>query len=238
LRQAAFVGLRTDKDPRDCVREVPVPTPAPAPAANVTAAPSRFAVKPGSAEIGGRRIALSNQDKVLWPRDGYTKGDLVAYYRAVSPWMLPHLAARPLTMERYPNGIDQSSFFEKHKPRGMPEWIPTVTVPSDRGHSSAIEFIVCNDEATLAYVANLAAIVLHVWTSRVGSLDVPEFVFFDLDPWEGCTLKTLATVAVALRDALAQIGLESFVKSSGGSGLHVAVPLAPTYGYDVVKLFA
>ncbi len=189
-------------------------------------------------DVGGRTLVLSNESKVLWPEDGITKGDLIAYYREVAPYIIPHLARRPLTVQRYPDGIDGTTFFEKHKPKGTPEWVHTVRVPSDRGHSSFIEFMVCDDEASLVYVANLAAIVLHVWTSKVEALDVPEFVFFDLDPFDGCTLATLAETALALRAALSEIGLEAHVKSSGGSGLHVAVPLVPHYTYPVAKAFA
>ncbi len=188
-------------------------------------------------ELGGRTLSLTNRDKVLWPGDGYTKGDLVAYYRTMAPYILPHLIDRPLTLQRYPDGIDGESFFEKHAPRFLPAWVPTVTVKSDSGKRESIRFILCNDEATLAYVANLAAIVLHVWTSRAGSLDTPDFLFFDLDPGEGCTPATLAKVALGLRDILAEIGLVPVVKSSGGSGLHVAIPLVPAYTYDVCKGF-
>jgi len=189
-------------------------------------------------EIGGRSLVITNRDKVLWPDDGYTKGDLIAYYRAVAPYMLPHLAGRPLTLQRYPDGIDGQSFFEKHAPRHTPAWIPTAKVESDSGRREAIDFLLCNEEAALVYVANLAAIVLHVWTSHVPDLDTPEFVFFDLDPFDGCTVATLAKTALALRATLAEVGLTPVVKTSGGSGLHVAIPLAPLYDYDVCKGFA
>ncbi len=189
-------------------------------------------------EIGGRSLSLSNRDKVLWPQDGYTKGDLVAYYRSVAPYLLPHLEERPLTLQRYPDGIDGESFYEKNASRFLPAWVPTVETKSDFGRHPSVRFILCNDEATLVYVANLAAIVLHVWTSKARSLDVPEFVFFDLDPHTGCTLANLAKTGLALRDALAEIGLEAHVKSSGGSGLHVVVPLEPHYSYDICKGFA
>jgi bifunctional non-homologous end joining protein LigD len=188
--------------------------------------------------IGGREVTLSNRDKVLWPDDGYTKGDLVAYYRAVAPYALPHLAGRPLTLQRYPDGIGGPTFFEKNASRALPAWIPTVTVDSEHGKRDTVRFMLCNDEATLVYVANLAAIVLHVWTSRDGSLDTPEFVFFDLDPDAACTLATLAKTALALRDLLLAVGLDALVKSSGGSGLHVVVPLEPGYTYDACKAFA
>ncbi|GAC1299852.1 MAG: non-homologous end-joining DNA ligase [Vulcanimicrobiaceae bacterium] len=189
-------------------------------------------------EIDGREVALSNRDKVLWPQDGYTKGDLVAYYRAVAPYMLPHLVDRPLTLQRYPDGIDGPSFFEKNASKHLPDWIPTVTVPSEHGKRDRVRFMLCNDEATLVYVANLAAIVLHVWTSHEPALDVPEFLFFDLDPFDGCTVPDLAKVALGLRETLAGIGLEAALKTSGGSGLHVAIPLVPEYTYDICKGFA
>lgn len=255
LRQAVFIGLREDKPPLQCVRERSDPATGgpsetavrkmrtkasrkPAPATSVPSAAQRAKRTTVSVAVAERGLVLSNQNKVLWPDDGYTKGDLVDYYRSITQWIIPHLAGRPLTLERFPNGIDRSSFFEKHAPKGLPNWVPTVRVPSEYGQRSSIDFIVCNDEPTLTYVANLAAIVLHVWTSREGSLDVPDFVFFDLDPWQGCTPATLGRVALAVRDALAEIGLNSLVKTSGGSGLHVVVPLRPLYTYDVAKQFA
>ena len=184
--------------------------------------------------IGGRSLQVTNLDKVLWPRDGYTKGDLIAYYRAVATWLLPHVQGRPLTLERYPNGIDEAGWWEKHIPRGLPDWIPTATTAASTRHEK-IEFIVCNDEATLAYVANLAAVVLHVWYSREPTLDVPDFILLDLDPGEGCTLATLARVALAARAELAAVGVTPLVKTTGGSGLHVVVPLEPRYDWEQAK---
>ncbi|MEO6990786.1 MAG: non-homologous end-joining DNA ligase [Candidatus Baltobacteraceae bacterium] len=188
-------------------------------------------------EIGGRSLSVSNLDKVLFPDDGFTKGDVIAYYRSVAAAILPHLRGRPLTLQRYPNGIDGSSFFEKEAPRGTPAWMQTVTVASDGG-AREVRYLLCDDEASLAFVANLAAIVLHVWTSRVPDLDAPDYLLFDLDPWEGCTLSTLARVTLRVRESLLEIGLEPLVKSTGGSGLHVMVPLADGYTYDFVKGFA
>ncbi len=188
--------------------------------------------------VDGRTLNLSNQDKVLFPRDGYTKGDLVRYYRDVAPFILPHLRDIPLTLQRYPDGVDAQSFFEKHLPRGLPSWVPTVPVSSPGGRRETTQYMVCNDEATLTFVANLASIVLHVWTSHLKTIEEPDYVFFDLDPGEECTLKTLAGVALEMRDLLAEIGITSLTKTSGGMGLHVVVPLAAGYGYDAAKIFA
>jgi bifunctional non-homologous end joining protein LigD len=187
--------------------------------------------------VGKRALQVTNLDKVLWPRDGYTKGDLIAYYRAVATWLVPHVQHRPLTLERYPNGIDEAGWWEKHIPRGLPEWIPTVQTAASTSHEQ-IEFILCNDEATLAYVANLASIVLHVWYSREPTLDVPDFILIDLDPGDGCTLATLARVALTARDEFAAVGVTPLVKTTGGKGLHVVVPLEPHYDWEMAKGFA
>jgi bifunctional non-homologous end joining protein LigD len=191
-----------------------------------------------SVSVGGRTLSLSNLEKVLWPRDGYTKGDLIGYYRSVAPYAVAHLKGRPLTLQRYPNGIDALSFFEKQMPKGMPEWIERVTVPTPGGSRSEVTFPLCNDEPSLVYFANLAAIVLHVWTSHVPALDEPELLLFDLDPGEKCTLRTLASVSLTIRDLLVGIGLKPLVKTTGGFGLHVVVPLAAGYSYETAKVFA
>ncbi len=187
--------------------------------------------------VGGQAINLSNQDKVLWPRDGYTKGDLVTYYRSVSQWLVPHLKDRPLTLQRYPDGIDHQSFFEKQAPKYKPDWIPTVSLAADE-NSRKVAYMICNNEATLTWCANLASIVLHVWYSHVPTMDSPDYVLFDLDTCQKTTTKTLATVALAFRDELEAIGLPAMVKTSGGSGLHVAVPLKNKYDYNTAKQFA
>ena len=187
-------------------------------------------------EIGGRNVVLSNPDKLLFPRDGYAKRDLVGYYRAMAPWILPYLRNRPLTIERFPDGIDGETWWEKDKPRGLPAWVRTVAVDAStrRDH---IDFVVCDDEATLAYIANLGSIVLHVWYSHVPTLDTPDFILIDLDPYE-CGIAVLARVALRFREELANIGLHPLVKTTGGSGLHLVIPLEPHYDYELAKNFA
>src|SRR5580704_13594755 len=191
-----------------------------------------------SARVGSRTLSLSNLEKVLWPRDGYTKGDLIAYYEDVASFAIPHLKERPLTLQRYPNGIDGEQFFEKQMPRGTPDWVDRVTVPTPGGSRSHVTFVVCNDAPSLVYVANLATIIFHIWTSRVDALDEPDFVIFDLDPGDKCTLKTLTAVALSVRSLLEAIGLKPLVKTTGGYGVHVVVPLASGYSYETVKIFA
>jgi bifunctional non-homologous end joining protein LigD len=196
-----------------------------------------MASKKTEVEIGGRAISLSNLDKVLWPRDGYTKGQLIDYYRGVAKWLIPHLKDRPLTLQRWPDGIDDQSFFEKQAPRFTPDWIPTIALSADQ-RSRKVEYLLCNDEATLAWCANLASIVLHVWYSHVPTPESPDYVLFDLDTCENTTLGTLARVALEFRDLLAQIGLSSLVKTSGGSGLHLAVPMRNQYDFQTARRFA
>ena len=177
---------------------------------------------------------------MLFPHDGITKGDLIAYYRAVAPHILPYVKGRPLTLERYPDGIGKAGWWAKEIPKGLPSWVPTVKVSTEYGRHAGgkVEFIVCNDEATLAYVANLASITLHVWTSREPKLDHPDFLLIDLDRGEKCTLATLCSVALLFRDTVGEIGLDALVKTTGGSGLHVIVPLDPRYDYEIVKGFS
>lgn len=182
------------------------------------------------------KVELKRPEKVLFPQDKYTKADLAQYYDAVSRWMLPYLEDRPLSLERFPDGVGGPSFFEKNVPRGAPPWIQTVSVRGGEKRET-VRYIVCNDRQTLAYLANLAAITLHVWTSHTNDLDRPDFVFFDLDPGERCTFGRLARVAVGLHDLLDGIGLATVLKTSGGSGLHVLIPLRVEYDYDLVRAF-
>jgi len=186
--------------------------------------------------IDGHVLALTNADKVLFPRDGFTKGDLVAYYRALAPVILPYLHGNPLTMERYPDGIDATrGIWEKQLPRYTPEWVHRATTTPATGAPREVTFLVCDDEATLTWIANLAAITLHIWFSHQPTLDTPDLVLFDLDPGERCPLARLARVALAFRDELASVGLRALVKTTGGMGLHVVVPLEPRYDYELAK---
>jgi bifunctional non-homologous end joining protein LigD len=186
--------------------------------------------------VDGRAVKLTNQDKVLFPRDGYTKGDLVAYYRAVAPVILPYLRDNPVTMERFPDGIAVArGIWEKQMPRYTPDWVHRVTIKPSTGEPREVTYVVIDDEATLVWVANLAAITLHIWYSHVPTIDVPDVILFDLDPGERCPLARLARVALAFRDELASIGVRVYVKTTGGMGLHVIVPLEPHYDYDVAK---
>jgi bifunctional non-homologous end joining protein LigD len=186
--------------------------------------------------VNGRALKLTNQEKVLFPSDGYTKGDLVAYYRAIAPLLLPYLRGNPLTMERFPDGIAVArGIWEKQLPRYTPDWVHRVAIEPSTGEPREVTYLVVDDEAALVWVANLAAITLHIWYSHVPTIDVPDVILFDLDPGERCPLARLAKVALAFRDELENVGIRAYVKTTGGMGFHVVVPLKPKYDYDVAK---
>lgn len=180
-------------------------------------------------DVEGRTLSLSNLDKVLYPRTGTTKGEVIDYYARISPVMLPHLADRAVTRVRWPHGVEGSSFFEKNAPGGTPSWVRTARVPTtgsrgDSRHGDHLEFPVVEDLATLTWLANLAALELHVhqWTvGRNGRPRNPDRLVIDLDPGDGAGLHQCAAVALLVRDKLAGRGLDSWPVTSGSKGLHL-----------------
>jgi bifunctional non-homologous end joining protein LigD len=178
-------------------------------------------------------IKLSHLDKVLFPEPGITKGDLIEHYRSVASRMLPHVHDRPMAVVRYPDGIDAASFFQQNAPAHTPSWIKRVTVPKEGGE---ITHLVCQDEQTLIYLANQAAVVLHTWLSRTDRPERPDQVLFDLDPPHG--FEEARHAALALRELLTDLGLPCLVKTTGGRGLHVSVPLVRRYDADELRDFA
>lgn len=201
-------------------------------------------------EVGGRRLTLSNLDKVLYPDTGFTKAGVISYYVDVAPVMLAHLAGRPATLRRYPNGTGGESFFEKHAPAHRPEWVRTVTVPkkvpSSGGRSarqgepgdSEITYVVISDVATLAWAANLAALEIHVPMWRVQD-DRPGYglvdtMVFDLDPGAPATIVECAQVALWVKERLVHEGLDARIKTSGSKGLQIYVPLDPPTPWEGV----
>lgn len=215
LRHPVFLRMRDDKAPTECTREIAtseLPEPA------VEAAPVQ------------REIHLSNTDKLFWPDDGFTKGDLIDYYRAVSPWLLPWLENRPLVLTRYPDGIDGKSFFQKDAPDFVPEWLHIERLWSESTEREIGYFIVDSEEA-LVYLANMAAIPLHVYHSRTGSLERPDWCVLDLDPKEA-PFTDVVTVARAIHRLCDDIGLPNYVKTSGSTGLHILLPLGRQFTFE------
>jgi len=183
-----------------------------------------------SVAVGERTLTLSNLDKVLYPATGLTKAGIVDYYARIAPVMLPHLHERPLTLVRYPNGVDAPSFFEKRRPPHTPEWIPS---------GGELGSVLCEEPAALVWLANLAALELHTHQHRVSAPDLPTAVVLDLDPGPPATVLDCARVALDLRSVLERLGLRAAVKTSGSKGLHLAIPIAAgTDDDDATKAFA
>ena len=214
IRHPAFVRLRDDKLPQECVRQ--------------------SEDGPGGDEGGDdpmpvtddsidRTVQFTNLDKVLWPEMGYTKGDLIDYYGAVWEWIEPYLGDRCLVLTRYPDGIDGKSFYQKNAPDWAPEWVRTQSVWSESSERP-IDYFVVEDLETLLYIANSAAIPLHIWSSRIKTIDQPDWCILDLDP-KGAPFGDVVKVARVIRDVCDEIELPTYVKTSGSSGLHVLVPL-------------
>ncbi len=217
LRAPSYKGLRDDKEARDVHREHP---------------------RKQSAGTPGRPLELSNLDKVFWPGEGITKGDLIDFYRAVADVAVPHVQGRPFTMKRYPDGIGAKPFFQKNAPSHMPDWIPTAEFPAtsrETREKRMIRYPLVNEEAALLWMANMGCIDLNAWCSRADRPDRPDFALFDLDPTPEAGFAAAAEVALLVRDALAAVDLRGYPKTSGADGVHVLVPLARRYGYDQTR---
>jgi bifunctional non-homologous end joining protein LigD len=187
-------------------------------------------------EADGRELRLSNLDKVFWPVEGYTKGDLVAYYFNVAELIMPYLRERPLTMKRMPDGIAGPFFYEKTAPSHTPEWIARCPVQSDDSKDGVIGYLMVNDLSTLLFAANLGCIEMHPLHSRCATIDTPDYLFFDLDPM-GASFEDVLIVARHVRAALGALGLTGYPKTSGATGIQVYVPVEPGWSYDQVRDF-
>jgi bifunctional non-homologous end joining protein LigD len=188
-------------------------------------------------DIDGRRLSLSNLDKVFYPETGFTKGQVIDYYTRVAPVLLGHLRGRPLTLKRYPDGVTGPYFYEKQCPRHRPDWVAVAPVWS-RHNSRTIEYCLADDLATLVWLANLADLELHTSLALAADVTAPTVVAFDLDPGPPATIVECAEVALRLREAFEHLGLEAFPKTSGSKGMQVYVPLNTPASYAQTKPFA
>jgi len=223
LRQPVFLRFRDDKKAEECVIDKrgvldvgggePVP-----------------AVQRSDPQPTSHAVQFSNLGKVFWPEEGYTKGDLIEYYRAVSRWMLPYLADRPLVLTRFPDGINGKSFFQKDAPEYAQAFVRTVTIWSEDSQRE-LDYFVCDNESSLLYIANMAAILLHVWSSRVATLETPDWCILDLDP-KDAPFTDVVTVAREVKALCDDIGLPTGIKTSGSTGLHVLIPLGRQCTYE------
>ncbi len=188
-------------------------------------------------EVEGRALRLSNLDKILYPEAGFTKAQVIDYYTRIAPVLLPHLQGRPLTLKRYPNGVEGNYFYEKECPSHRPEWVRTARVPI-RTDGRSVNFCLAEDLPTLVWTSNLADLELHTSLARAAAITRPTMMVFDLDPGAPAAVLECARVALALRDLLAPLGLESWAKTSGSKGLQVYVPLNVETSYGETKPFA
>jgi bifunctional non-homologous end joining protein LigD len=188
-------------------------------------------------EIQGRQLKLTNLEKVLYPATGFTKGQVIDYYARIAPVMVPHLAGRPLTLKRYPNGVDSEFFFEKNATAHRPEWVQTAPIWSEHNRRS-INYILANDLPTMVWMANLAAVELHPSLSLAKEIESPTMMVFDLDPGPPADIVQCAQVGMWLREIFEHLGLQSFPKTSGSKGLQIYVPLNTPTSYESTKPFA
>ena len=260
LRHSTFVRLRNDKSPHECERQgwsTPVEGSAAetgvadadaanaggaatgaaathAAASDATSIHSHDPPAPPAKGLVLKNIAFSNLNKIYWPAEKYTKGDLIEYYRAVSKWLLPYLANRPVVLTRFPDGIDGKSFYQKDAPVFAPDWIRTVPIWSEETQRE-IKYFVCDDEESVLYLANMGSIPLHIWASRVGSLELPDWCVIDLDPKEAPFSDVIRT-ALVLHRVCESAGLPCFVKTTGKTGLHIMLPLGRQCTYEQSRM--
>ena len=234
MRAPSFKGLRDDKPAGEVVNEGSArPAESTAPGDPEALFDEVRRLPDGALEVvvDGRRLKLSNWDKVLFPQTGFTKGDLIAYYARIAPAVLPHLRDRPLTLKRYPNGVDSEYFYEKQSPSHRPDWVQTARI-------GQVDYTLAQDRPTLVWLANLADIELHTSLALAQPPDRPTMMVFDLDPGEGAGLIECCEVALVLHRLFEQLGLTTVVKTSGSKGMQVYVPLAAGATYEQTKPFA
>src|SRR6266446_625131 len=229
LRQSVFVRFRDDKKPEDVRMPGSGSTEQDEPARKEE--PQRTAARSVL-----REVKFSNLDKVFWPDEKYTKGDLIEYYRSMAPWLLPYLKDRPVVLTRYPDGINGKSFYQKDAPGFVPEWIQTIPIWSEDTQRD-ISYFVCNDVESLVYLVNLGTIPLHMWMSRIDDLTKPDWCLIDLDP-KDAPFEHVITLAKTMRKLCEQVEMPAFVKTTGKSGLHVMLPLGRQMTYQQCLQFA
>ena len=251
LRHPVFLALREDARPMDCQLENEAasaadPTAVRAPEfvgrvlntkAQIEAELFKGRSETVTIELDGKRLRLSNLNKVYFPESGYTKRNLLAYYYRMADFVLPFLGDRPLVLRRYPDGIKGQAFFQKDLREGIPEWFTTMLVDSEK-RGEEIHYATANDRASLLFLTGLGCIDHNPWSSRYADLEHPDYFFFDLDPSEGTDFSVVVTIARVLHEKLEELRLVSFLKTSGATGIHLYIPVEPVYTYEQLRTFA
>ncbi len=242
MRHPVYQGLRVDKSAKSVTKEPMSKKKAPAKAASERAAKPTHSEeeRPNTRDVkvGRNVVHLTNLNKVFWPDEGLTKGDVAAYYERIHKLILPYLKDRPQSLFRTPDGIRKPGFYHKDAGGEAPDWVPSVNVPSDSRGGAPIDYILCNDLGTLLYLVNLGCIELNPWTSRKQHLLKPDHLVMDLDPSEKNSFDDVIEAALAVKVVLDRVGVDSFCKTSGSTGLHVYVPTGARYTYEELALFA
>ncbi len=237
LRHATFLQLRTDKAAHECERQglssAGVQSATPDPVVSEAQVSHDPPAPPAKGPVP-KTINFSNLKKIYWPAEKYTKGDLIDYYRAVSKWLLPYLANRPIVLTRFPDGIDGKSFYQKDAPVFVPDWIPTVPIWSEDTQRE-IRYFICDCEEALLYIANMGSIPIHMWASREGSLELPDWCVIDLDPKEA-PFSDVIRCAQVLHRICESVGLPNYVKTTGKTGLHIMLPLGRQCTYEQSRM--
>lgn len=238
LRMPIFLGLRKDKPATDVHKEIAKPTRmATKKAGTGTSAPAPVHEKERVVMLNGKKVTLTNQQKLYWPDEKISKGMLLDYYMDMADYVLPYLKDRPLSLHRFPNGINDTGFYQKDMDTDTaPEWLKTIQLHAASA-SRDVDYLVCNNTATLAYMVNLGCIEINPWLSRVKKLDNPDYLVLDLDP-ENIAFKYVVQTALAIKELLDKLGVQAFCKTSGATGLHIYVPTGAKYNYDTCRLFA
>ncbi|AZA52265.1 DNA ligase D [Chryseobacterium sp. G0201] len=231
FRHPVFVAIREDKNPED-TNEKPKEMKAKTPAKKTSTSEKEKEIT-----LDKHKVKLTNQDKVYFPKDEITKGDVIEYYQSVANFILPHLKNRPLSLNRFPNGIDEQSFYQKDASDNIPDWIKTTQVYSE-SNDKYIDYIYCNDKATLAYLNNLGCIDLNPWNSSLPDLEHPDFMVLDLDPSKKNSFDDVIETALQVNEVLNSIKIKGYCKTSGSTGIHVYIPMGGKYDFDQVKDFA
>jgi bifunctional non-homologous end joining protein LigD len=243
LRAPVFLGLRTDKKAEDCVREAAPLSEAADETPETKVEPPRDdqerfpkRIKEVTLRIDGRALKFTNLDKIYFPKDGYTKRDVLNYYEGIAHLLIPHLRDRPLSLKRYPNGIHENFFFQKDIPEGYPDWLHIAPIHSEH-RGEAIRFVIANDRSTLLFLTNLGCIDQNPWMSRVDSLEYPDYILIDLDPQE-CSFERIIQAMGLIKEVLDEIGLAGYPKTTGGDGMHIFIPIEARYTYEQARSFA
>ncbi|HLV23667.1 MAG TPA: DNA ligase D [Moheibacter sp.] len=228
FRHPVFLRLRQDKDPKEITQ-------------NSNQMKSKVDKKTAKSNkeitLNHRKLKLTNQDKIYFPENGITKGEIIEYYQSVSKFILPHLKNRPLSLNRFPNGIEEDGFYQKDAGEHIPEWIKTFEIYSESTEKN-IDYIYCNDKSTLAYLNNLGCIDFNPWSSTVQNLENPDYLILDLDPSPKNSFDDVIETALQTKILLDEIGIEGFPKTSGSSGIHIFLPAKKKYSYEQIKDFA